>query len=400
MIDQGPTDLPVAGREGEAVDVGDASLPKGPTSTLAARFRQLASEDFVGYCPIYERIALGIADDPSSLGLIGSVAPVGQTPILALAAVHDLVLTEPDRPLATIYAGRSTADPWPAFRQLLHDEHQAVLDRMRSRPVQTNEVGRSAVLAPAFSWVRARADGLGDHRPLALVEIGPSAGLNLLLDRYSITFRPEADETTTWGDPSSLVRLDCALRGPGRPPLGPSLEIGSRTGIDLAPVDVTDDDACRWLAACVWPGLPDRSERLASALEVARRDPPRLHEGDAVTDIAPLVAALEPDVMPVVFATWALAYLGREGRIALLTALDALGTSRDLVLVTAEDHRITPWVPDLPPAVASRVEADGDGTATVVGVRSWQGGATSNEVLAVSHPHGRWMAWGPGPDPT
>jgi hypothetical protein len=374
--------------------LGDFTAPLAEIDALAARFAQLAADDFAGYCPIYERIALEIADDEASLSLLFEVAPVGRTPILALAAVHDLVLRDPSSPLAAVYAGRSDADAWPLFRQLLHDDRSAVVERMRARSIQTNEVGRAAALAPAFSWVRAGALAAGDDRPLALVEVGPSAGLNLLLDQFAIAYERTGATVATVGDEGSPVRLRCELRGPSTPPLpGEMPPIASRTGLDLAPVDVLDDDACRWLAACVWPGVPDRPERLAAAIALARRDPPTLVAGDAVTDLVPLLDDLGDDVLPVVFSTWALTYLGRDGRASMLRALDAFGAERDLVMVTAEDPRMTPWVPGLPAAVATEGDADGDGTATVLGARTWRAGTTADAVLAVSHPHMRWMAW-------
>ncbi|HEY6532024.1 MAG TPA: DUF2332 domain-containing protein [Acidimicrobiales bacterium] len=378
------------------VVLGDFTATLTETDALAARFEQLASEDFAGYCPIYERIARCIADDEASLSLLFEVAPTGRTPILALAAVHDRVLSEPSSALAAVYAGRSDADPWPLFRQLLHSARADVVDRMRTHSIQTNEVGRAAALAPALCWVRRRAVAAGDVRPLALVEIGPSAGLNLLLDRFAITYERDATTVATVGDDESPVRLRCELRGPGEPPLdSPLPPIASRTGLDLSPIDVLDEDACRWLAACVWPGVPDRPERLAAAIELARTDPPTLHAGDAVTDLVPLLDGLEPDVVPVVFSTWALAYFGRDGRAALLTGLDEWAARRDLVLVTAEDPRMTPWLPELPAAIAALGDADGDGTATVLGARTWRAGVIDDAVLAVSHPHMRWMAWAP-----
>ncbi len=200
------------------------------------------------------------------------------------------------------------------------------------------------------------------------------------------------------GDPGSPVQLACELRGSGEPPLGPLPSIASRVGLDLSPVDVTDDDACRWLSACVWPGIPDRPERLAAAVALARLDPPHLVAGNAVTDLAPLVAALPDDVLPVVVSTWALAYLGRDGRHQVRTALDAVGAGRDLVLVTAEEPHSTPWIPTVPDAVAACGDADGDGTATVLGARTWRAGAVTDEVLALCHPHVRWMAWVPEVD--
>jgi hypothetical protein len=307
------------------------------------------------------------------------------------------VLSEPESILAGIYAGRSAADAWPPFRELLQARSSEVLRRMRTRSIQTNEVGRSAALLPALAAVRARAIAVGDHRPIALVELGPSAGLNLLLDRYGMTYRRHGVVIVTAGDPGSPVQLDCEVRGPGvPPPTDLPVPIASRVGLDLSPVDVTDGDARRWLSACVWPGVPDRPERLAAAIGLARLDPPRLVVGDAITDLAPLVAGLPDDVLPVVISTWALAYLGRDGRAAFLTSLDQVGTSRDLVLVTAEEPRVTPWVPALPAEVRACGDAEGDGTGTVLGSRTWRGGSVHDEALALCHPHVRWIAWVPG----
>ena len=146
----------------------------------------------------------------------------------------------------------------------------------------------------------------------------------------------------------------------------------------------------------MWPGVPDRPERLAAAIAVARLDPPHLVTGDAVTDLAPLVAALPDDVLPVVVSTWALAYLGRDGRARRAgRPRRASERSRDLALVTAEEPRITPWVPAVPAAVAACGDAEGDGTATLLGLRTWRDGAAHDEALALCHPHVRWMAWVP-----
>ncbi len=155
-------------------DVSTAADPgTDGVDALAGRYRQLAAGDLAGYCPIYERIALALADDPTSLVLLLDAAPVGRTPVLAFAATHDLVLSAPGSPLAEIYAGRSTADPWPPFRALLHERTPEIVHRMRTRSIQTNEVGRSAALLPALVHVAAAATTAGDPRPVALVELGP-----------------------------------------------------------------------------------------------------------------------------------------------------------------------------------------------------------------------------------
>ena len=378
---------------------GSEPAVAGDVAALSARFTRWAADDLVGYCPIYEQIAHGMVGDPESLALLLGPAPIGRTPVLALAAVHDLVLGHPDSPLAAIYAGRSAIDPWPPFRDLLHQRHDAVVERMRTRSIQTNEVGRSAALLPALAAVARQAASAGDERPLAVVEIGPSAGLNLMFDRYGATYRRESRVVGHLGDPDSPVQLDCELRGSGTPGalLAPRvpLAIATRIGLDLSPVDVTDPDACRWLSACVWPGIPDRPQRLEAALALARPDPPDLRTGDAVSELAPLLANLPDTVLPVVISTWALAYVRRQGRADLLGALDELALRRDLLLLTAEEPGATPWVPPARAELTAELEAGGDGrgTTTVLAVRRWRDGEPRTEVLALCHPHVRWMAW-------
>ena len=60
-----------------------------------------------------------------------------------------------------------------------------------------------------------------------------------------------------------------------------------RAGLDLNPLDVTDDEEMRWLELLVWPGQEHRLQTLRSAVEIARRDPPRLIQGDLATDVSP-----------------------------------------------------------------------------------------------------------------
>ncbi len=90
--------------------------------------------------------------------------------------------------------------------------------------------------------------------------------------------------------------------------------IESREGIDLAPVDLRDPDACEWLEACIWPDVPGRLDRFRAAAEQARHEPPTLHRGNALDLLGPVVDRQPTDRLPVVFTTWALAYLDAEGR--------------------------------------------------------------------------------------
>lgn len=308
------------------------------------------------------------------------------------------MLDEPASDLAAIYRGETDADPWPAFCDLVARRRPEIARRLQTRTVQTNEVGRSTVLAPAL---RVAA---GD-RPVALVEIGPSAGLNLFPDRYRLEYHAAGAVVAVLGDPVSPVTVRCELVGPDRPPLAAGdvptrlPPVAARTGIDPHPLDVADPADRRWLQACLWPGAPERAAVLAGALDLVASTPPELRTGDAASALGPLLdevaASAGPEPLVVVVATWALTYLPTAGREAVLAALEARGATRDLALVTFEEPRCTPWVPTPDPHLAVAA----GGTATVLGLRTWTGGVVRSRALACAQPHGRRLAWAPAARP-
>jgi hypothetical protein len=103
-------------------------------------------------------------------------------------------------------------------------------------------------------------------------------------------------------------------------------EIAWRTGLDLNPLDVTDDDDVRWLECLVWPGETGRRERLAAAIETARRDPPPVHRGDLLTDLAPLARQAPPGATLVIYHSAVLTYVAPDQRghfAETVAALDA-----------------------------------------------------------------------------
>ncbi|MCX6510824.1 MAG: DUF2332 domain-containing protein [Actinobacteria bacterium] len=358
---------------------------------LSDLFVFLADNDFAGYSPLYEQIARAVATDQVLLEFIASAANPnarrGRIPILFFAATHDRVLANPESPLAAIYRGESQADPMPLLRDLLERDSAEVRNNMRTRSVQTNEVGRSAILSVAFG--RAQRDV--SARPV-LFEIGPSAGLNLYLEHFHIDFTRTGNLVVASGPDNATVRLACELRGPITPPFPTEVFAPiSRRGLDPNPIDVMNDSECRWLQACLWPGIPDRPERLAAAINVARLSPPHLLAGDAITDLSSALAPFAAEDHLLVFSTWVLAYIGANGRNAVVETIDRLGAKRDLDFITFEEPRFTPWVTDFDPSVFGQYE--GEGTPTLLGLRSWRGGNCTTTALAVAHPHGRWIHW-------
>ena len=199
---------------------------------------------------------------------------------------------------------------------------------VREQQVQTNEVQRCWVLLPLFLTV-VRLTG----RPLDLIELGTSGGLNVLWDRYRY-------RAGSWGDSGAPLELVGEERAPvPRELLDASVHVQRRRGIDTNPVDVTSDDGIRLLKAFV------RDEgyrtRLHRAAEVLRTDPPELIRGDYLDLLPGLLGDRDHDALTVVFQTLSTVYLSDEGQLRLREIVDSAGEEGPLAWIstpTPEEH--------------------------------------------------------------
>jgi hypothetical protein len=361
---------------GTVLDVA-ASGPALPSSALdaagcAALFAEFA-RTASRRAPLYQRLAAGIAVDPALAGLLLHAPPAQRQPVLLFACVHELLLVDGDDQLAAFYpnltAPADTGDPMPALRAFCATHHDELVSLLATRSTQTNEVGRCALLLPAFGVV---AEEIG---PLSHLDVGASAGLNLLLDRWHYRYEPGGDV----GGPAP-VDLVCGTRGKFAIPASMPVVV-ERCGLDRKPVDVDDPGARRWLEACVWPDQPDRFDRLRAASRVAATARLDIRTGDAVRDTAALVMAAAAH--PVVTNTSVLNYLSPDERRAYLDALEHCGRQRDLSWVFAESPVL---VPELP------VPREQLPTTSLMLVR-WRDGRRTVRHLAQCHPHGYWLHW-------
>ncbi len=367
--------------EPEQRDDSAVTIIDDPESTAElTRLRQVMRE-FVGVtqarAPLYARLAAGVSEHDEVVGLL-RVAPVAhRMPVTFFAAVHDVLLADPDEPLAAWYPNLNrnprTDDPLPALLELCRRREAELIARISTRTPQTNEIGRSAVLLVALAR-------LGEEvGPLVQLDVGASAGLNLLADRFSYDFDGHRVGT---GD----LRLSCGVRGTARPELLPSRLplITDRLGLDREPIDVTDAEQVRWLEACVWPDQPDRFQRLRTAISLAAAERPQLIRGDAVADLADAVSRLGAG-HPVVTTSWVLNYLGPRGQAAFERAVGAVGAQRDLSLVSYEQPDLTPGL-GWPSGVASW-------QLSVLRIVRWRSGRRTDDVVLAGHPHGYWIQW-------
>lgn len=353
---------------------------------LALHFRQFG-EITSRKMPLYRRLCLAASEDLDVVERVMLARPEQRRVNLLLAAVHDVVLSGEGGPLAGWYGsvtdpprpiGAGDDDPWPHFRMLALDHHW-VADRLATQSTQTNEVGRCLALLPAVSQI---ADDTG--RPVGLIDVGASGGLNLLLDRYQYHYEPGGHV----GGPSP-VQLTAKVHGDRPLPVPAAMPvIASRVGLDLQPVDVSDPAAARWLLACQWPDQIERLERARAALTAAAGDPPHIIRGDAVDDIAGVVATVADEAILVITSSWVMAYLSEDRQRAFIEQLDRIGSARDLSLVFAEAPVEVPGLP-IPAGALSA----GREHVTALVRADWRNGRRTVTRLADLYPHGTWIQW-------
>jgi hypothetical protein len=378
------------------------------TPDLAEQFRHFAVTADRDGAPRYRKICEGIAAEPELIRLLDRAPETQRRPNLLLAAVHFLLLSGVEAPLAAHYptvlgwigkddADADVGDPYPPFAQFCKDHHESLCHLVATRSTQTNEIGRCAALLPAFATVATGVD-----KPLALVDLGSAAGLNLLFDRYRYTCRraagsqgaaPESGDgrAVCAGDPRSDVRIDVTI-GDGVLPDLATPPVAWRRGVDLHPVDPTDADASLWLLACQWPDHPDRFDRLAGALALARGlpDRPVVETADIVDAIPGLLAEIPDTAHPCFFHTWVAAYLSPARQEDLLRTMREAGAVRPVTWLFAESPYEVPGLP-VPRRPGDAGGRRGSATALVLvelahGVeRVWR--------LADMHPHGQWITW-------
>jgi hypothetical protein len=341
-------------------------------TTLADRFRRHAAA-LDDDAPLYGVLLRGMADDWEARGAIRDIcvgweaAPPGAVVQLRLlAGLHRMVLTGRAPQLAPYYRSvRGTAAPngaWTVARPVA-GAHRAELRAALDLVPQTNEVGRAAALVVAL-FDAAHRTGL---RRIRLLEVGASAGLNLLVDRFRVT-----GPGWQWGPADSPVVLDGFVTGPVQP--GP-VEIVERRGCDLEPIDPTSSEGRLRLRSFVWPDQVDRNERLAGALDIAARVPAVVDHASAASWLRERLAEqTTPDVLTVVWHSVVWQYLPGRERQEAEAAIAAAG--RHVVHVAMEpplDHptqrprvSVTTWPDGVP---ERRVIADAGFHGTPVRVR-------------------------------
>jgi hypothetical protein len=347
-------------------------------TSLARRFRAQAEQCARHGSPLTAALLQGAADDDEAGGAVHELLlpfvdePSGSVVSLRFAgALHRLVLERRAPELALHYPSvggtASVTGAWPAARRVV-EEQSAVLAAGIRRPVQTNEVGRSAALYGGLLHVAAD-NGL----PIRLLELGASAGLNLRPDRFAY----ELGNGVVLGDPASPVRLPQPWTG-RLPPYAEPLRIVDRGGCDPAPLDPGNEADRLTLTSYVWADQVERVERLRGALRIAADSPLSVEALPASPFLARELAEPRLGVATVVWHSVVRQYLSLPERAAV-----------DRLLAEAGERAT-----EEAPLVRLSLEPERVAESTfrfVVGVTRWPGGRS--QVLAECLGHGPPVRW-------
>ncbi|MGM1016985.1 MAG: DUF2332 domain-containing protein [Actinomycetota bacterium] len=320
------------------------------SDAVRERYERFARDEAPGRSEVYRQWATGVVRDEAVQAVIARIPETRRQPPLVFAVTRML---------------GAAVGPFHDWRAFVLAHADAIVAECAARRVQTNEPLRLAPLLPVLSEIPG---------PLALLEVGASAGLCLYPDRYSYRFTDREGATRVALDPAdgpSSVVLRSTTTGPL--PAMRMPEVVWRAGIDLDPLDARDERDRAWLRGLIWPGESGREDRVTAALDIVAADPPRLVRGDAGDELAALAETAPRDATLVITTPGVLAHIPWRPRHDLIARIRELPA-----------RWITIDAPGLHDAWRPAVDPD-----------TWPGFvvALDGGVRASADPLGRWWEW-------
>ena len=333
---------------------------------LSEIFKRFASVECKGSCSLYEFLSYQIAEDDELLS-IAEVVPKGQpVPNLFFGAVHYLLLKGSQHPLRSYYPSITESvgemeDSFRYFKDFCLKNKEEISLILQTKRVQTNEVRRCSYLYPSFNYMYELT-----KKPLALIEIGTSAGLQLFWDQYAYSYG--TDEFI--GNTHSNVHIHSEIRGDRKPLLSAKpAPVTMRTGVDLRIVDLSDPEEFLWLKALIWPSHHERRKLFEESGNFLKEQTVTLIEGDGVELLPELVKEVPQEVTLCVFHTHVANQMPIDVRKRLFAIIEEIGQERDVFHLYNNMK-------------------DGD-----LHLDYFIDGVENTNTIAKTDGHGRWFTW-------
>lgn len=335
-------------------------------SKIAQTFLNFAEYECKGSSLLYEYLSEKIAADEELLELCMNVRQDQPVPNTLFGAVHYLLLKGINHPLKEYYPSiteryKKKEEAFQPFKDFCIKYKDDILSIFKIRYIQTNEVRRCAYLYPAFCTVYEKTE-----KPLALIEIGTSAGLQLLWDQYSYSY----GDDNTYGNTSSALHIESKLVGEKRPALHKSSPpVTSRIGLDLNPIDLNNEDEKLWLKSLIWPEHTERLDMFEKAASSIKNNNISLIEGDGIALLPEYAAKIATDNAICIFHTHVANQMPVDKRNELVQAVKEIGRNRDVFHLynNIQDRYLH--------------------------LDYYINGEENNNIIAETEGHGRWFEW-------
>jgi hypothetical protein len=293
---------------------------------ISMKFKRFAVHECKGSSPLYEYLSIKIAEDSIIHGLARKAREGQPVPNLFFGAVHYLLMKGYNHPLAGFYPSLTekplpAEEAYPVFVDFCRTYSDEIIELIKSKMVQTNEVRRCSYLYPIFSIIFHMT-----RKPLALIEIGTSAGLQLFVDKYSYSYGTDK----IIGNLESEVHLRSEIRGNKSllNPL-PHFDVATRIGVDLHINDVRNTEDYLWLKALIWPEHGERRELFEKAASyVSNQTTLSLIEGDGVEMLRFLEAEIPEEQVICIFHTHVANQMPVQTKEKLLEQVKEIGKRR------------------------------------------------------------------------
>lgn len=256
-------------------------------------------------------------------------------PLRLTGGLHDLLRRGVEPGLGAVYRGEiaSQTDVDVLVGEIVA-RHDAELLPWFDGPPQTNEAARSASFVAALHWLASRV-----ATNFELNEIGSSAGMNLLIDRYRYDLGGVVS-----GPDDAPVTIKPTWNGP--PPPADIFAIASVQGCDIQPIDICQSAAANRLMAYIWPEMPERFARMEAGIQMIREKPVNLAQADAADWVEMRMAEPQKDgTTRVLMHSIVWPYLPDETQRRIRSAMAAAGeaatTEKPIAWISLETNRAT-----------------------------------------------------------
>lgn len=336
------------------------------TEVLSNTFLAFAERECKGSSLLYEYLSKNIASDDILLEICSNARTGQPVPNLLFGAVHFLLLKGKEHPLKEYYPSivskpklyKESFEYFKDFCQKYRSEIESIL---KTRLVQTNEVRRCAYLYPAFCAIYEKA-----KKPLALIEIGTSAGLQLLWDNYSYSY----GQNHIYGNKESKLNITAEIKGENVPILHSTPPpVSTRVGLDLNTVNLKNEEEHLWLKSLIWPEHKERLFMFEEAASYINYSSVHLVEGDGINLLPNYVENISMDSAICIFHTHVANQIPLELKKKLLKTVKDIGDKRDVFHIynNIQDRYLH--------------------------LDYYLNGIESKNTIAETDGHGRWFKW-------